>query len=168
PSASGQSVTFTATVSVTLPGSTVAGYPTGTVTVSDNGTSIGQGTLSTASGVTRATFSTSSLSPGTHTIAASYAGDSNFLTSTGTLLISSANPSTYRQRVFFAATVSIVAPGSMALANPAGVVIFSEGSTILGQGTLSVNGSLLIATFSTTTLSVGSHNLTASYSGDGN
>src|SRR5207245_4717066 len=120
PPASGQSVTFTATVSVTLPGSTAAGYPTGTVIFSDGGTSIGQGTLSTTGGVTRATFSTSSLTFGSHTITASYAGNSNFLTSTGTFtqtvnnssmttttaVTSSANPSVFGQLVTFTATVT--------------------------------------------------------------
>ena len=78
PSALGQNVTFTATVSG-------SGAPTGTVIFSDGVTSIGQGTLSTAGGTATASFSTGSLTIGSHTITASYGGDSNFLAGTGTL-----------------------------------------------------------------------------------
>src|SRR5205823_8495681 len=56
PSTSGQVVTFTATVSVSTPGSTQAGYPAGSVTFRDGSASIGQGTLNTSSGVTTAIF----------------------------------------------------------------------------------------------------------------
>src|SRR5207248_2699619 len=52
PSVFGQSVTFTATVSVTSPG---AGTPSGTVTFKEGSTTLGTGTLSSG----QATFSTS-------------------------------------------------------------------------------------------------------------
>ena len=61
-------VTFTATVTSTT------GTPTGTVTFSNDGTIIGTGTLS---GDT-ATFSTSALNKGVHSITADYSGDTNF------------------------------------------------------------------------------------------
>ncbi|MDX6531732.1 MAG: hypothetical protein QOH41_4022 [Blastocatellia bacterium] len=77
PSNSGQSVTFTATVTST------AGTPTGTVQFKDGGTSIGSPQALNGSGV--ATFSTSSLTAGIHTITADYSGDPNFIASTGTL-----------------------------------------------------------------------------------
>lgn len=67
----GQSVTFTATVT---PQSS-SEIPTGTVTFSDGTTNIGTGTLN---GFGVATFATSSLAVGTHSIAASYGGDTNF------------------------------------------------------------------------------------------
>ena len=79
PSLSGQSVVFTATVSVVAPGS---GTPTGTVTFYDGTTSLGTGTLS--GGI--ATFSTSSLSAGSHTITASYGGDGTFNPSTSSAI----------------------------------------------------------------------------------
>src|SRR5207253_2672330 len=124
PSASGQTVTFTATVSVGSPGSTAVASPSGTVTFSDGTTSIGQGTLSTTGGTTTASFSTSRLSVGSHTINASYAGDGNFSSSSGTLtetvskastsvaLVSSVNPSVSGQAIAFTATVSVSSPGS--------------------------------------------------------
>jgi uncharacterized repeat protein (TIGR01451 family) len=77
PSSLNQSVTFTATVSST------AGVPTGTVQFKDGGVNLGSPQPLDGSGV--ATFSTSSLAAGVHTITADYSGDSNFLASTGTL-----------------------------------------------------------------------------------
>ena len=70
PSTSGTSVTFTATLSTTPYGI----EPTGTVKFYSGGAFIGSGTLS--SGV--ATFATSSLPVGTHTITATYQGDANY------------------------------------------------------------------------------------------
>jgi hypothetical protein len=69
PSAAGQNITFTATVTVTGPGT-----PTGTVTFKDGGKSLGTATLSAG----QATFSTSRLKKGSHSITALYSGDSNF------------------------------------------------------------------------------------------
>jgi len=66
------SIVFTATVSAT------SGAPTGSVTFRDGNTLLGSGTLSGRV----ATFSTSSLAAGPHSITASYAGDSNFAAST--------------------------------------------------------------------------------------
>ena len=72
-------MTFTATISVTSPGS---GTPTGTVTFYDGANRVGTGDVS--GGI--ATFSTSTLSVGTHSIKAVYGGDTNFKTSTSSLL----------------------------------------------------------------------------------
>jgi uncharacterized repeat protein (TIGR01451 family) len=77
PSAPGQSVTFTATVSST------AGTPTGTVQFKDNGTNLGAAQTLNGSGVAQVT--TTTLTAGAHTITADYLGDANFSTSTGTL-----------------------------------------------------------------------------------
>ena len=72
PAASGQSITFTA--SVTGIGSNTP-TPTGTVTFIDGTTTLGTGTLN-ASGI--ATFSISTLSQGDHSLTAQYAGDTNY------------------------------------------------------------------------------------------
>jgi hypothetical protein len=75
PSSVGEEVTFTADVHPTVRGSQiVAGKMRGTVTFRD-----GTKTLGTVTWLSHInTFTTSSLSKGTHTITATYSGDSNF------------------------------------------------------------------------------------------
>ena len=77
----GQTVTFTATVTANAPGS---GTPTGTVDFFDTttNTDLTPGGVALSSGT--ATFATTSLAAGSHTIKATYSGDGNFLTSSGT------------------------------------------------------------------------------------
>jgi hypothetical protein len=77
PSTFGQAVSFTATVSG---GSALTCTPTGTVTFKDGGTTLMAGVALTGGS---ATFSTSSLSAGHHSITAVYSGDGNF-NATGT------------------------------------------------------------------------------------
>jgi hypothetical protein len=168
----GQSVTFTATVVPVAPG---AGTPTGTVTFSDGNTVLGTGTLTTSAGVTSATFNDSSLSVGTHSVTASYGGNTNFTSSTsspfsqtvkaGTTLSlgSSANPSVWGQSVTFTATVAWVAPGA---GTPTGTVTFMDGTTPLGSGTLTTTNAVTKATFTSNSLALGPHTVTASYGGD--
>jgi hypothetical protein len=166
PSASGQSVTFTATVSASAPGS---GTPTGTVTFKDGTTVVGTGTLSGGT----ATYSTSALSIGSHSITASYGGNGSFTGGTSASLsqsvrsfaststvISSVNPSVFGQSVTFTATVK----ASSGTATPTGTVTFLDGGMAIGTGSLSGGK----ATFSTSTLAVASHSITVSYGGDGN
>jgi len=184
PSVSGQAVTFTATVSVVGPGSTAVASPTGTVTFYDNGTSIGTGTLSVVSGHDVATLTTTALSTANHPITAAYtSGDGNFnasppstaitqvvnKASTITTVVTSVSPSVSGQAVTFTATVSVVGPGSTAVASPTGTVTFYENGTSIGSGALSVLSGHDVATFATSTLSTASHPITAAYtSGDGN
>jgi hypothetical protein len=78
PSTPGSNVTFTATVSAVAPG---AGTPSGDVVFAANGTPFSTNAL--VSGA--ASASTASLPSGTNTVAAQYAGDANFLTSSDTL-----------------------------------------------------------------------------------
>ncbi len=81
PSTLGQKVTLTATISAAAPG---AGSPTGIVTFLEGGKTLGRGMLRTVRGVTIATFSTSKLSAGSHTITASYLGNGKFNASAAT------------------------------------------------------------------------------------
>lgn len=78
----GQAVTITATVTPVSPGT---GTPTGTVTFTDNGNFLNTVTL--VGGV--ATLSTSTLTAGSHTIVATYSGDANFSSSSGSTTVSS-------------------------------------------------------------------------------
>ncbi len=76
PVSAGANVTFTATVT------SAAGVVTGTVNFLDGTTLLGTGTLN-ASGV--ATYSTTSLAQGTHTINAAFQANTNFLASSGSV-----------------------------------------------------------------------------------
>ncbi len=78
PSHNGNSVTFTATVTAT------SGTPTGKVTFNDGTTKLGTGSIN--SGTHQATFKTSALAVGTHSITAVYAGNANFATSTSNVV----------------------------------------------------------------------------------
>jgi Big-like domain-containing protein len=141
-------------------------------------TTLGTATLN---GSGQAMLTVPSLSPGSHSIAGQYSGDSNFGSSssagsgggggftqtvnramTTTAIISSANYSILNQSVTFTAHVSVVAPGS---GTPTGSVAFQDGSTVLGTVALSTSGS---ATFTTSSLAVNAHSITAAYSGDSN
>ena len=169
PSKFGQSVTFTATVSVVAPGT---GTPAGSVEFFDGATSLGTSTLN---GSGQASFAASTLTVGTHSITAKYLGNSNYNESTSSALnqevqkadtttsvASSANPSKFGQSVTFSATVSVVAPGA---GTPAGSLEFFDGATSLGTSTLNGSGQ---ATFTTSTLTVATHSITAKYLGNGN
>ncbi|MBA0084146.1 MAG: Ig-like domain repeat protein, partial [Acidobacteria bacterium Pan2503] len=168
PSVFGQQVSFTATVSPTAASSFT---PTGNVTFNDGATVLG--TVALSSGT--ATFNTAGLAVGGHTITASYGGDTNFTSSTSSTLneavsqaattttfSASPNPSISGQLITLTAAVNVLAPGS---GTPTGTVTFLDGTVTLGTATLN---SAANAMFSTSSLAVGSHNLTASYGGDTN
>jgi hypothetical protein len=148
----GQTVTFTANVNSAA---------TGTVQFADGSTVLS--TVAVASGT--ASYATSTLAQGSHTISFNYSGDANYmsqsasftfnvLATTATSLTSSANPSTNGQSVTFTATVAPAAS--------TGTVQFYNGSTSLATVTLSSG----TATYSTSSLAQGSQTILAVYSGD--
>ena len=167
----GQSVTITATVAVTAPGT---GTPTGTVTFTDeNNNVLGTATLS-ATGV--GAISVNSLAVGGHTISVNYGGDANYSTSGGTAPVtvakattttinsSNVNPSVFGQTVNFTAIVSVVSPG---VGTPTGTVTFVDTTTGTTLGTSNVDASGH-AVLGVSSLTVGSHTVTATYNGDSN
>ena len=79
---------------------------------------------------------------------------------TSTAVTSSANPSVFGQIVTFTAIIAAAAPGA---GSPTGTVTFKEGAVTLAATVAMTAGQ---ATFTTSALSVGSHTITASYSGD--
>ncbi len=183
PSVIGQSYTVTMSLAVTAPG---AGSPTGTVTVSD-------GTNSCTITLPATSCQLPSTSVGAKTLTATYAGDSNYASSTAaslahtvnkgntTLTItSSSNPSTAGSPVTFTITVAPIAP---AAGTPTGTVQLKDNGTPLGAPVtvsltsanskeiestepsfmLLANG---VASLTTSALTVGSHLITADYVGD--
>jgi len=73
-------------------------------------------------------------------------------------LVSSLNPVLVTNAVIFTATVSSAA------STPTGSVSFSDGTTPLGTGTLAAG----VATYTSSSLTVGLHSISAAYSGDAN
>jgi hypothetical protein len=163
PIPSGQTVSLTATVAK----SGGAGTPTGTVTFTDGVTTLGTVPLSG----TNATLAISTLAVGNHSITVTYNGDANFAASTSAVLVqtvgpaatatalaSSLNPSEFGKPVTFTATVTSSG------ATPTGAVTFNDGGVAIGTTTLAAG----IASFTTSSLTVGSHAITASYGGAAN
>ncbi|PWU01859.1 MAG: hypothetical protein C5B51_21960, partial [Terriglobia bacterium] len=158
----GQTVTFSAAVGVTPPGS---GSPSGTISFKDGATLIGSGTVT--AGIASLTLST--LAAGGHGIVAVYNGDSSFSASnpsdplnfvipqnaTSVTLAASANPAVYGQPVTYTATVT---------AGATGTVNFFDNGVPLNSAPIPLSGSQ--AQLASATLAVGSHQITAVYSGD--
>ena len=177
PSGFGQSVTFTATVTT----GAGTGNLTGTVTFFDGATTLQANVPLLAPGTTStATFTTTVLTVGAHTITASYSGDAAHFASlstdpngttppltqyvqegTATALVSNQNPSAIGQNVTFTATVSIYGGGGI---TPVGSVTFFDGVSALGTVPLTTVGATGVASYSTAALSSGSHSITAHYS----
>jgi hypothetical protein len=96
---------------------------------------------------------------GTYIVQSVYSGDAGYLGSQSPLetviidpVLSGPGTSTFGESVTFIATVGD------ATYNTAGTVNFLEGSTVLGSNAVGANGT---ASFTTSTLAVGTHNLTA-------
>jgi hypothetical protein len=79
---------------------------------------------------------------------------------TATTVASSSNPSVYGQALTLTATVGVVGFGS---GTPTGTVTFMDGNTTLGTVALNSSGQ---ASITIASLSVGTHTITALYSGD--
>jgi Bacterial Ig-like domain (group 3)/FG-GAP-like repeat len=151
-------------VSITLTASVFGTYPTGSVSFTANGNSLG--TESVTNGI--AVLETSFPNIGSYPITATYSGDSNNTAgspATTTVTISPAASSTTLEapsggnvngQITLKATVS----GD----NPTGSVSFSAGNTALGTATLTSG----VATLQTSFAAAGSYSVTAAYKGDQN
>jgi large repetitive protein len=163
PSVFGQSVTFTATVK------SGQGVPSGTVTFFDGSNRLGRPALQNGAAV----LMSGTLSAGTHQITATYNGDAGHASAvsppftqtvnkapTTTVLTSAPNPSMFGEAVIFTATVSSNSGGT-----PNGRVTLLDGSAIVGRP-VTISGGR--AAFTSSTLTTGAHNVTASYAGNAN
>jgi large repetitive protein len=162
PSVFGQSVPITFTLSVNVPGS---GTPTGVVTVTD-GTQFCTAALPTTSCAIAFT------SIGAKTLTAQYSGDANISGSTSigtahtvnkagtTTSISSIvpNPALHGQSTAITASLSVTAPG---VGTPTGVITITDGS-------ITCIANLPATSCNLTFTVLGSHTISATYSGDAN
>ena len=150
---------------VTLSGAVSPSTATGTMQFLDGATLLG--TVALTNGA--ASMSTSALAAGSHLLTVAYSGDATNSASTSaavtetvnkaattTTLTSSLNPAVSGQTVTFTAQASP--------ASATGNIQFKDGNTLLGTVTLSSGA----ASLAVSSLLVGTHSITAIYSGDGN
>ena len=178
----GENLVFDVTVTGDQPDLTTP--PTGSVTFYDGTHPLGTQPLS-SSGL--ASLPVRALSAGTHSITATYSGDTYYAQNTSLALAqvvdqavttisvsSSTNPSSVNSSVTFTAmlqTTAQQAPGTMV---PSGSITFYDNGVPLPPVSLDTSsGQTLQGTYSVSTspissLAVGTHPITASYSGDGN
>ncbi|MFN0120104.1 MAG: MBG domain-containing protein [Blastocatellia bacterium] len=161
----GQSQTFTA--SLTRGGADVP-FPAGTVTFRDGANTLGTGTIDNAG---QASFTTSALAVGDHSVVAEYAGNSNYNAAASAnfaLAVSKAETTTTVAASL--ATISAGIPVTFSASVTGGVtgltgtVEFFDGATSLGTATVG-NGA---ASLNVTSLTEGTHSIRAVYSGDAN
>lgn len=153
PSAYGQQVVFRASV---------APAATGTVVFREGSTTLGTATVLSGS----ATLAISTLASGSRWVTMDYSGDGSYLSASSSVMqnvgkrnasltvSSNPNPSTWGQAVTLSA--------SILPADATGSVQFKDGITAIGTATL-VNG---VAVLTIPALAVGSHVISAVYSGD--
>jgi len=169
PSPAGTSITFTATVT-----SSGVNPPTGNVTFADGSNTLGFVAVN-GSGV--ASYSTSSLIPGLHSITATYSGDANTESSvsspvsvhvgpqsTTVVVTGQPNPAFVGGTITFTATVTPQIGGT-----PTGTVTFNNttSSTVIGTAPLQASGVASLTNTSVAT-TAGTYTISASYSGDAN
>src|SRR6185312_2919329 len=156
-------VTLTAAVT-----GSASAVPSGSVVFYDGTTQIGSALLD-ATG--HASISTSGFAIGSHALSVSYLGDTNYTGSNASLnqqvnqvntqvvVTSSIDPSVVGQSVTFTATVSIAGAGSSPLN---GTITFMDGGSAVVTATVT-NG---VATWTTSSLTAGTHTITAAFSGN--
>ncbi len=178
PVMTGQSVELTGTVSRT--GTVVSGATNGSTNFYDGTTLLG--TVSQANGAAYASYFTSTLAAGTHSITAKYSGDSINASSTSpaqTLLVTAgatsattltSTPNTPRQGQIVTFQVA-VAPGTSTGTppTPTGTITLTNAATtpatVIGTVTLASDGT---ATLKYSKLPVGNASVVATYNGDAN
>ena len=129
-------------------------------------------TLSAAGACTATYIPTGTLATGTYTndIRASFAAVGNYTAVSGaaTLTINPATPgitlATSVNPTLVQSAITFTAAVTSAIGTPTGTVSFMDGATQLGTGAIA-NG---VAAFTTSTLAVGAHTITAVYTGDTN
>jgi large repetitive protein len=162
-------VIFTATVVPASNGS-VAALAGQTVTITVDGTP----NTATLDATGTATLTTSALPLGSHNVSVSYAGSIINMPSSSTTLVQVVQPGTFAalnssldpshpgDTVTFTATLTSPG-GAVPISSLAGqTVLFKDGTTVIGSGTLDSMG---VATFSTNSLATGPHAITAVYAG---
>jgi hypothetical protein len=169
------STPYGTTVYFTLATASVPQCPTGTAQLYVDGTVSGSpAVLSATSCAQPLQFQTATLAAGAHSIYAAYSGDPFFvLESSGTLsytvtqdattvtLGASSTSTNVGQPLTFTATITPASPDNAQ--PPTGSVIFYDGTIQIGTGSTLSATTPYTSIFSTSTLSVGSHSISATF-----
>ncbi len=149
---------------ITLTASVFGTNPTGSVSFTANGNSLGTETLANGT----ATLQTSFAKAGSYSVTAAYSGDSNNTASTsaatGVTISPAASSTTLQAPSGGSVNGQITLKATVSGDNPTGSVSFSAGSTSLGTATLTSG----VATLQTSFAAAGSYSVTAAYQGDQN
>ncbi len=160
--------------SITLTSTLTGSGCTGTITLQVDGNYVGVQTAAASVAFTIA----AGVSPGFHNALVTYSGNASCAPSTGTLMFSAAGATASSSALTVSTTTLVqnqttltTAPlvltarvtGLAGGAAPTGSIYFFDGTTQLGIIPVSATGG---ATFTTTALAVGTHNITADYAGD--
>jgi uncharacterized protein (TIGR03118 family) len=142
-----------------------SGMPSGTVAVADGG--VPQGTAPLLNGV--ATFTLPHSSTGMHVIDVQFSGDATFLPSSSRteMQVTGMNTTltlTSPAKVAHGSPVTMTASINSTGGTPTGNIMFQEGNVGLGSAPLNAMG---VATLNVSTLSVGTHSMTAFFAGGG-
>jgi large repetitive protein len=164
PSVVGQAVTYTATLNTTA--------ASGTVEFKDGSTTITECTTQTVSSTHATCLVPAYIAAGTHTITATYSGDSNYVGSTSPSLIQTVNKITTKTTLTSSTSPSIVGQSvtyaaQLNTTTAIGTVEFVDaGTTITGCATQTVSSGR--ATCTTIYAAPGSHEVVAIYTGSSN
>jgi hypothetical protein len=167
----------TAQLTATVKAASGSAAPAGSVTFSAGNVALGTATLAGSGGTATAVLSLAGgkLSLGSNSITTSYAGNSTFAASTGSVIVVVTAPPVATATAIAASPASIAQSATTQLtatvkaasgsAAPAGSVTFSAGSVALGTATLAGSGETATALLSVAAgkLSLGSNSITASY-----
>jgi hypothetical protein len=153
---SASTISYEASITLTATVSGSGGTPTGTVAFLDGGTQLG---TSAVSGSGAATLTVNTLSGGTHSIQASYAGDSNFTAASSSAVPVTVNPA--GQTIAFVPLAATVTYGADPLTLKASA---SSGLAV----TLAAAGPATIGDSNLAFVGAGTVTVTASQSGNGN
>ncbi len=158
---------FNAPLILSLAATGSGSQPTGSVTLTDNGTTLTSLTLDVHG---LASFPTSSLAIGSHALVAVYSGDSTHTAATSTILSERVVQVTALTLTSASANVTAGLPATLTAVltgssgqSTTGPIVLLEGAVTLATLTPNSNGS---AVFTTTTLAPGAHTITAIYAGD--
>lgn len=150
------------------------GSPIGNVVFKEGATVLGTVALALVGTVEIAKLDLPGLALGSHSIVATYAGSTAFATSTS-LPVTITVAKTATTTTASTTTPSVAPGGTVKLkavvkvpgvtASPTGAVTFNEGATVLGTVTLALVGTVETAKLTLTNLALGTHTITATYSG---